>query len=78
MNVFNTLTTNPLSGNFLKPRRALRGSPRKVARIRADPDTLSDKKIMPKSSWSSRNIKVNAFINPSIIVCTDNNKRLKY
>lgn len=67
MKVFRTLMDSPFMGNFLKPRSAPRGSPRRVARIRADPDTLMDKNIMPSNSLSRSRMRKNALVKPSMI-----------
>ena len=67
MNVFNILTANPLSGNFLKPSRAPMGSPRRVVTTRAVPETLMDKNIIPNNSLSRLRMREKALVKPSMI-----------
>ena len=67
MKVFKTLMNSPFMGNFLNPRRALKGSPKKVPTPRADPETLMDKSIIPNNSLSRLRIRENASLKPSVI-----------
>ena len=67
MKVFNTLMSSPFRGNFLNPRSALKGSPKRVATIRAVPETLMDKNIIPSNSLSRLRIREKALVKPSII-----------
>ena len=67
MKVFNMFMNSPLMGNFLNPRSAARGSPKRVETIRAEPETLRDRNIIPSNSLSRLRISENAFVKPSII-----------
>jgi hypothetical protein len=57
MKVLSMLMINPLSGNFLNPRSALKGRPIRVAARRAVPDTLRERRIIPSSSLSRLRIR---------------------
>ena len=70
MNVFRRLMTNPLKGNFLNARSALRGRAASVESTSAVPDTLRERHMIPSNSLSRWNIRENALLMPSVNECT--------
>ena len=72
MKVLRMLIRSPLPLNLLKPRRALRGSPRRVEITRAVPETMRESRIIDMSSAFRFRISRIARENPSRIKFTGN------